>query len=303
MDRAAEFITGMQPLVQPVLHRLPGMQHPPVGGSQYRLPHRTCCAASTGVKRKRERQQNQLAPAEAQEFLTWAAEAGVKADKLELAMFDGEALHSQTAQSHHSLQHAIMFPVSVLRSCPPQTLSCAVSPLLAARAVGVSNMTVHQGGMRRLELPFALATPESNAKKVDAPHRSDSANLQSSVGQLQCRPAWHAGAPEHCQRRDTRVHPPAGRHPGDARHGVPSAAGQAACGCRLLEEQPLVSQRSVEAVQTCVGDHGVWGCKARRVNCRLSMQRRCIRRGSNHQCSWRDRVACDSAETYSVQVL
>ena len=56
----------------------------------------TCCAASTGVKRKREQQQTQLAPGEAKEFLTWATEAGAKADKLELAIFDGEALHSQT---------------------------------------------------------------------------------------------------------------------------------------------------------------------------------------------------------------
>ena len=126
----------MQPMVHSVPHPPPGMQHLPICGSQYRIPHRTCCAAGTGVKRKREQQQNQLPPTEAKEFLTWATEAGAKADKLELAMFDGETLHSKTAQLHHSLQHALRFPVLMLRSCPPQTLSCALSLLLAAREGG-----------------------------------------------------------------------------------------------------------------------------------------------------------------------
>ena len=86
----------MHQSVQPFAHQLHGLQRHRVGGSRYRAPHRTCCTASTGVKRKREHQQIQLAPAEAEEFLTWATEAGAKADKLELAMFDGEALRAAT---------------------------------------------------------------------------------------------------------------------------------------------------------------------------------------------------------------
>ena len=116
----------MQPLVHLVEHQLHGMQHLPVGGSQYRPPHRTCCAASTGVKRKREPQLNQLAPAEAKEFLTWATEAGAKADKLELAMFDGAALHDQTASMHHSLRHALHVSklcAAQLPSASPQLFS------------------------------------------------------------------------------------------------------------------------------------------------------------------------------------
>ena len=85
---------------------------------------------------------------------------------------------------------------------------------------------------------------QHNATEVDAPHRSGSATLrQLSTGPVLCRPEGHAGTPEHRQRRDTGVHPPTGCRPGDARHGVPSSAGRAACGCRLLEGQPLVSQQ------------------------------------------------------------